>query len=190
MQRTLQRARRYFILFMVISFLGWAVETIFFLLCYGSLYDRGFMTLPFCTIYGFSFLLLYFLIGTPDSDEGTLLPKQSRGKLVYFLLSSLIPTGLELITGYFFHKVFGIRLWSYSAYRFHFNGYICFEYALLWGILIPLCMKYVFIPLKNWVFALPEAFTRMLSGSLALLSAIDWAINFSRQEFMIFINAA
>jgi len=66
----MERVSRYFILFMEMSFWGWAVETVFFLLCYGQLYDRGFMTLPFCTIYGCSFLLLYFLVGIPDEGEG------------------------------------------------------------------------------------------------------------------------
>ena len=179
---------------MVISFLGWAVETIFFLLCYGSLYDRGFMTLPFCTIYGFSFLLLYFLIGTPGANQDSLLSRWNRGKKisfpVYFLLSALLPTGLELITGYFFDQAFGIRLWSYSAYRFDFHGYICLEYSLLWGILIPFCMKHAFIPLKKKVFSLPAPYAWMLSGSMALLAAMDWTANFSHQELTIFINAA
>ena len=192
MRRPLQSASQYFILFMVVSFLGWAVETLFFLACYGGLYDRGFMTLPFCTIYGFSFLLLYFLIGTPDADEDGLLPRRSPGKkrpfCVYFLLSALIPTGLELITGYFFHQVFGIRLWSYSAYRFHFHGYICLEYTLLWGILIPLCMKHIFIPLKARIFSLPVSYARKLSGFLAVLATTDWIVNFSRQELTIFKN--
>lgn len=185
----IQRISRYFILFMVMSFLGWVVETLFFLLCYGRFYDRGFMTLPFCTIYGFSFLLLHFLIGIPGTgDQGALLRK-SQGKtglFLYFLLSALIPTGLELITGAFFHRVFGIRLWSYSSYHFHFHGYICLEYALLWGILIPFCMKYVFAPLKSWVFSFPTSYAWTLSSSLALLAAMDWTVNFSRQALLLF----
>lgn len=191
MQRLIQRASRYFILFMAISFLGWGVETLFFLLCYGKLCDRGFMTLPFCTIYGCSFLLLYFLIGTPNADGGGLLQRWNRERkcpfVLYFLLSALIPTGLELITGYFFHRAFGIRLWNYSAYRLHFNGYICLEYALLWGILIPPCMKYFFIPLKERVFALPMPYTWAVSSSLVLLATTDWIINFSHQKLMIYL---
>lgn len=189
MRQALRKASRYFILFMVISFLGWAVETIFFLFCYGSLYDRGFMTLPFCTIYGFSFLLLYFLIGIPGTDDRGLLPGWPRGKVIYFLLSALIPTGLELVTGYFFHQVFGLRLWSYAAYRFHFHGYICLEYTLLWGILIPLCMRYLFVPLRNRVFAIPAPYVRILSASLALLAIMDWGVNFSRQELVALAGA-
>ena len=174
---------RYFILFMVISFLGWAVETVFFLICYGRLFDRGFMTLPFCTIYGFSFLLMYFLLGLPDSGKACPLLRTGRGtrwfRPAYFLLSALIPTTLELLTGLFFHRFFGIRLWDYSAYRFHFQGYICLEYTLLWGLLIPFCMKYFFAPLKQQIFRLSAPRARRLAVSIAVPAVLDWSLCFS-----------
>ena len=181
MARGLQQAGRYGIRFMVLSFLGWAAETLFFFLLYGRLCDRGFLTLPFCTIYGFSFLLLYFLLGVPGSGQGGLLPGGRAPSLpVYFLLSALIPTGLELITGVLFHRVFGIRLWSYAAYRFHVHGYICLEYTLLWGILLPPAMRYLFLPLKNWVFALPAPWVRTLAAALLLPAAVDWAVSIAQ----------
>lgn len=182
MRQSLQQIGRYFILFMAVSFLGWVVETLFFLLCYGRLYDRGFMTLPFCTIYGCSFLLLYFLAGAPSRKGLALLGSRHQAVrhplLLYGVLSALLTTLLELVTGYFFHHVFGLRLWDYSAYRFHFRGYICLEYTLLWGLLLPPCMRFAFVPLKDQVFALPTAYARTLSGSLALLTLTDWGVNF------------
>lgn len=174
---------RYFVLFMGISFLGWAVETVFFYLYYGVYWDRGFMTMPFCTIYGFSFLLLYFLIGTPEAGRGGVLPRrqigQRRNALVYLLLSALIPTALELVTGMFFDSVMGLRLWSYSAQRFHFRGYICLEYTMLWGALVPLSMRYVFAPMKRLVFRADGRRIHRLAAALALLAAVDWTYHFT-----------
>lgn len=187
MRELLRKTSGYFILFMVVSFLGWVAETIFFLFRYGGFYDRGFMTLPFCTIYGFSFLLVYGSIGTPEA--GGILRRRPgggrRSSLAYFLLAALIPTGLELLTGLFFHRVFGIRLWSYASYRFHFQGYICLEYALLWGALIPLCMRYIFAPMKKKIFSITPRYARLFSGTLAVLAIMDWAVNFSQQDLMI-----
>lgn len=180
MARWFGNTERYFILFMEISFLGWAVETVFFWFCYGELHDRGFMTLPFCTIYGCSFLLLYFLIGPPKKRELRSAGERIGAAACYFLLCALIPTALELLTGWFFQQMFGLRLWSYESYRFHFQGYICLEYALLWGILLPPCMKYLFLPLKRRAFALSPRYVRTVSGVLAALAAADWAVNFSR----------
>lgn len=179
MARFWEKAGRYFILFMEISFLGWAVETVFFLLCYGEWHDRGFMTLPFCTIYGCSFLLLYFLIGTPE-DRRLHMGSEAFSPMLYFLLCALIPTGLELLTGWFFQNTFGLRLWSYESYHFHFQGYICLEYALLWGILIPPCMKYIFLPMKRRVFIWKASYAGAVSTLLAVLAAVDWTVNFSR----------
>lgn len=174
MTQTMDRIGRYFILFMAISFLGWAAETIFFYLYYGSFYDRGFMTMPFCTIYGFSFLLLYMVR-----------KKLQANRYVEFALCVLIPTGLELITGWLFQHSFGLRLWSYENYRFHYQGYICLEYALLWGVLLPPSMRFVFLPLKRRIFALSKPAAMALASSLGLIAAVDWTANFSRQTLML-----
>lgn len=173
--RDRNRAGKYFILFMAISFLGWAAETAFFYICYGTFHDRGFMTLPFCTIYGFSFLLLHFLLEQKAVK---------RSRLVGLALCVLVPTGLELLTGWLFRWGFGLRLWSYESYRFHYQGYICLEYALLWGILLPPSMRYLFYPLKRWIFSLTDRVAAALSSVLAVMAAVDWTINFSRQTFL------
>ena len=96
----------------------------------------------------------------------------------YILLSAIIPTGLELLTGYFFDRLFGLRLWDYSACRFHFHGYICLEYALLWSVLVPLCMKYMFVPLKKWVSRLSVPYTGIWSAVLGFFACLDWGSKF------------
>lgn len=54
------------LIFLTISFIGWAMETVYCSLLNGKFCDRGFLTLPFCTIYGFSIMAIYLLIGTPQ----------------------------------------------------------------------------------------------------------------------------
>ena len=39
-------------------------------------------------------------------------------------------------------------------------------------------MRFAFLPLKDRVFALPTAYARTLSGSLAFLTLTDWGVNF------------
>lgn len=185
MRTLLNRASGYMILFMVLSFLGWAVETVFFWFLYGKLCDRGFMTLPFCTIYGFALLIVYMLIGTPKTGGLLLCKAEGKGTLpIYLLLSALIPTALELLTGLFFDRLFGVRLWSYSACRFHFHGYICLEYALLWGLLIPLSMKFLVLPMRERVFSIPLSYRRLVAATLAWIAVMDWTVNFSRQSLV------
>ena len=167
---------------MLLSFLGWAAETVFFWFCYGEFCDRGFMTLPFCTIYGASFLLVYFLVGTLGRG-GLLLRGEgySLGRTAAcFLLSMVIPTALELVTGLFFDRFLGMRLWSYQAYRYHYRGYICLEYAFLWGGLVPICMEWIFLPLRRWIFSLKPGRTIAAAIAITVMAAVDWGINFGR----------
>lgn len=181
MESRYQKVSRYFFLFMIVSFLGWLVETVFFFILYGDFYDRGFMTLPFCTIYGCALFMVDALIGIPGKGSGVLLIwEQNRPWKVpvYVLLSAIIPVGLELVTGYFFDRILGLRLWDYSACRFHFRGYICLEYALLWSVLVPLCMRCVYAPLKKWVFGLNVSYTGIGSVVLGLCACFDWGNKF------------
>ena len=47
-----QRLYALALVFYFVSFIGWCGETLLFLVRFGRLRDRGFLTLPFCTIYG------------------------------------------------------------------------------------------------------------------------------------------
>ena len=53
------------LLFLSVSFFGWVFETIVCFVQSGRISDRGFLTLPFCPIYGFPVCVIYFLLGTP-----------------------------------------------------------------------------------------------------------------------------
>ena len=56
---------RLFLMFMLISCIGWCMETVYVLLRFGHLSDRGFLSMPFCPIYGTSILAIYLLLGPP-----------------------------------------------------------------------------------------------------------------------------
>lgn len=178
-------AEKYFVLFIIISFVGWLAETALCSLEAGRYCDRGFLTLPFCTIYGFTILILYALLGTPT--EGGLLLKNMNNRRVrlpvYFLLSALIATTAELVTAVFFEQVCKISLWDYSAYRFNYKGYICLEFFLIWGVLIVFSMKYLFIPMRTAVGTIPEKVLFWISGSLTVLLVADWIVHYA-QVFM------
>ena len=66
------------ILFFILSFFGWCAETALFLFRWNVLADRGFLTLPFCTIYGTAVLAEHFLLGTPQT--GRLSPLWKKGR--------------------------------------------------------------------------------------------------------------
>lgn len=174
------KVNRYILLFLLISFVGWVMETAFCSLLYKTYVDRGFLNLPFCTIYGSAILIIYFLFGTPQ--EGGILLAKCKNKflrlILYFLLAIVVPTVAELITGAFFDRVLGVRLWDYSAYKYNFRGYICLEFSLLWGVLITAAMAFVFPFMKRAIWKIPSRMASVLAIVLAVAVFVDWIICF------------
>lgn len=147
----------------------------------GHFADRGFLTLPFCTIYGFSILLIYGLIGTPKAG-GMLLKRCTRRRWrypCYFLFAMAIPTLLELVTGAALDHIFGIRLWDYTPYPLDLWSYICLPLSLAWGVLITLFMAWCFPPIKRMIDRLPDRAAVILGTALSLAVLFDWIYCFA-----------
>ncbi len=55
--------------------------------------------------------------------------------ILYFILSIIILTLIELIYGWFIHIMFNIDLWDYTKHKYNFGKYICLEVSIMWGFL-------------------------------------------------------
>lgn len=182
---------RLFLMFMLISCIGWCMETAYVFLCFGRLSDRGFLSMPFCPIYGASILAVYFAVGTPQG--GVLQPLFAKAKglplparaaayaglyLLYFFAAALIPTAAEFLTGLFFDKLFGIRLWDYTDRAFNILGYVCLPMSALWGLLITTAMALLWTPLEKLLARIPQRAAKAVAFTLAALLLIDFCGNF------------
>jgi uncharacterized membrane protein len=101
------------IIFFVVSFIGWAFETGVCFVQSGEFYDRGFLLLPFCPVYGAPVCLIYLLFGRPSDGFFYRLIERKKQKLgrqvcvldkilsifAYFLTAMAIATLGELIVG-------------------------------------------------------------------------------------------
>lgn len=170
---------RYYLLTVLLSFLGWCFETGYLYLRWGEWCDCGFMTLPFCPIYGCTLLGVYFIVGTPNEARGLLKRVQPDvlRYVLYFALAFLIPSIMEYIVGFFFDTTFHIRLWSYTGMPYNANGYVCLPISLIWAGLIFLFMRFLFLPLKRAVGKVPVALSWVLLVLTALLFGADIASN-------------
>ena len=180
------------IIFAIISFIGWGMETSYFLIAWDDLTDRGFLSLPFCTIYGTSILAIYLIIGTPHG--GRLKPLFTRAKalpffpkilsfiglyVIYFLFAALIPTAAEFFTALFFDKVFGVTLWDYSYHTYHLFGYVCLDMTIIWGVLITIAMAIVWPLLEKLVRMIPLKSAKIAALTIITVLAADFIFNFS-----------
>ncbi|MBQ8885502.1 MAG: putative ABC transporter permease [Clostridia bacterium] len=188
--RKIDRAKRFSTLSLVffsVSFLGWCLEVVYCSSGFTRFCDRGFLSLPFCVIYGTPLCLVYLILGAPQ--EGRLRMAISRVRIsgvkekivcytAYFLFSALLATAFELIFGALFDRL-GKPLWDYSDMPLNFKGYICPVYSLAWGALITLAMSTFFKPLLRAFSRLPSALSLFLSGTLWIAVILDFGLNFS-----------
>ncbi len=160
------------LLFFLFSFLGWGMEKIYFLIVYGVNADRGFLSLPFCTVYGVALVLIRAVLGFPKLERKY--PRNLFGFLAYCTLASLIATFLELSTGLFFEQVFGVSLWTYYGFSHTYQDYICLGVSVAWGAMIGVFMAGVWAPLERRLMNLPVPVLVWGSSTLTLSVILDF----------------
>lgn len=112
-----------FLLLMAYSFLGWCGEMVYCSLGQGKLCEkRGFLNGPLCPIYGHGALLVLTALGG------------SANPLVTFAAGAVLTSAVEYVTSYLMEKLFHMRWWDYSQYRFHINGRVCLLNSTLFGL--------------------------------------------------------
>ncbi|MDE7395817.1 MAG: putative ABC transporter permease [Clostridiales bacterium] len=170
------------------SFYGWCLETLLFFIKFHTFCDRGLLTLPFCPMYGLSALGMYFLLSTPL--DGFWKKFREKGKtplsralrfclclLLYAVLTAAIATLTEFITGLFYHKAYGVRLWNYHRKQYNYKGYISLRYSFIWGILAALSMTLVWRSVTHALVRVPENILLPLAVLLSAALIFDFAFN-------------
>ena len=166
--------------FFIISFAGWLYESLLVRIVYGQFYDRGFLRLPFCPIYGSVVCALYLLVGTPKdgwvyrcvrqtySHQGdSIFLERLMRYLIYFLLSAVFATVAELVIGLIFQGL-GQELWSYAAYPYNYKGVICLSVSAFWGVLLAVVMRYPF----RWLVMGIERIPRKARWSVSIVLGV------------------
>lgn len=113
----------FFALFAVYSMMGWLIESIYMSFCNHKITNRGFAKGPFCPIYGFGCLGGYLIFA----------PFKGRYLLVY-VCGCIVATTFEYIVGRLMIHFLGELWWDYKEKPFNFQGIICLESTLAWGI--------------------------------------------------------
>ncbi len=60
--------------------------------------------------------------------------------ITQMILSSIIITGLEFITGYIVNIQLGWDVWDYSSLPYNLNGQVCLAYSFIWMLLSLVCI--------------------------------------------------
>lgn len=128
----------YFILY---SFLGWVLESIYRSICERKIINTGFLIGPCCPIYGIGAIIMFLFLDTFKENP-----------VILFFIAMFILTLWEYIVGVLLEKIFHTKYWDYSNQRFNFQGRICLTNSIFWGILGVVFVKYI----HPWIQTLVE----------------------------------
>ena len=159
---------KFFIYFIIYSFMGWIMEVFFCFYKEHKFVNRGFLIGPVCPIYGWGVLLIVFLIDGNKSDI-----------FAVFLKSIFICSTLEYATSFIMEKLFKARWWDYSERRFNINGRICLETMIPFGLLGSAVILYVHPFFVNIVSKLNDKLTIIVGISLMVIYLVDNLISFN-----------
>lgn len=156
--------------FFIYSFLGWVWESSYCSITEGSWVSRGFLIGPYIPVYGFGVLLMLYFVH----------PYLTKNIVWLFVISTLVVTTLEFLTGLGLEKILHLQLWDYSGYFLNIKGIVCLPVSLFWGLCCVFIIK-VLQPrieiLVHWLF---DRFSWHLPAMLFVLLVSDTAVSLAR----------
>lgn len=163
-----EQAAYLFLLLILYSIAGWCGEMVYCSIGQRKLCEkRGFLNGPICPIYGHGALVVLIV-----------LRGGCQNPLATFFLGALLTSAVEYVTSYAMEKLFHMRWWDYSRYRFHINGRVCLLNSTLFGIASVALCHGVEPVVSTWVMRLFEKGIALpLAAVLALLYAADIAVS-------------
>lgn len=118
--------------FVIYSFAGWVMESIFRSISERKIINTGFLKGPFCPIYGIGAIIIYvFLSGFKENI------------LLLFLAGFIVLSVWEYIVGILLEKIFHTKYWDYSDHKFNIQGRVCLTNSIYWGILGVVFIHYI-----------------------------------------------
>ena len=149
-----------FLLLIIYSILGWCGEMIYCSAGQRKLCEkRGFLNGPVCPIYGHGALVVLLC-----------LHGGCKNPLLTFLLGAVLTSLVEYITSFAMEKLFHMRWWDYSQYKFHLNGRVCLLNSPLFGLASVFLCHFANPPISAWLAGL------LASGAAVPLSLILLAV--------------
>lgn len=140
--------------FLTYGFLGYLLEKVYALVTRSRhTVRKGYLLLPVCPVYGLAMLAVLAL---PPDMTG------SFWRLA--LYGGLTATTVEYAVHFLYERLLGVLFWDYSSTKMDLNRRVCMPFALLWGLLAALTVRYVhpWIALAASVMPAPVTYGALL----------------------------
>ena len=167
-QRNLIMQNKIIFYFIIYSFLGWCLESIYKTIIFKKPTNSGFLYGPFCPMYGIGAVMMIAL------------SKLSDNIIIIFLLSFVVFSIWEYIVAVILEKCFKTKYWDYSELKFNIKGRICLKNSIYWGLL-GVILIYVIQPIiETLTNLMPEQILLYINASLCIIISIDTIITITK----------
>lgn len=162
---------KYFVWFILFSFMGWLYETIYCTVSKHKWQNRGFLFGPVCPIYGVGAVAASIIC------SGSALPAMSDVQIFFVCFFGSIV--LEYVTSWVLEKLFHAIWWDYSNVKFNIHGRVCLPASIGFG-LAGLLVVHVILPFAGHVTGgLSPLTLEVLSLLFMAVFAADFALTVS-----------
>ena len=165
---------KYFVYFIIYSFLGWIYETTYCTIHEKSWQNRGFLYGPCIPLYGVGATLAQILF----IDLPLHIPVEHK-YLIIFLGCAIGSFILEYGTSYVLEQRFHARWWDYSEFPLNINGRVCLIFTCCFGIAGIVVTQFVIPPIVMVLAYIPHILMELLSLIFMFLFGMDMALTVS-----------
>lgn len=156
---------QWFLYFTAYSILGWACETFYCSVGNRKFVNRGFLNGPVCPVYGFGAVLVILLLQSTE-----------KNLVALFLSGMMVTTVLEYLTSVLLEKLFHMKWWDYSQYKFQINGRVCLLNSLMFGGLSVILMRVLHPWISGLIARIPTSLLPWISLGILAVFAVDTVV--------------
>lgn len=156
---------QWFLYFTAYSILGWACETFYCSVGNRKFVNRGFLNGPVCPVYGFGAVLVILLLQSTE-----------KNLVALFLSGMMVTTVLEYLTSVLLEKLFHMKWWDYSRYKFQINGRVCLLNSLMFGGLSVILMRVLHPWISGLIARIPTSLLPWISLGILTIFAVDTVV--------------
>lgn len=151
--------------FVLFSFLGWALQSVIESIREKRWINAGFLTLPFLPSVGAGFALLYVLL------------LRLENVVMLFFISALTLTLFKYFIARLFDHLCGFRWKNYADSKFKLNKYVAVWEPFAYGAAGVLAVKLAFVPLAPLTSALPLWAALLIPAAITVFIIADSVIS-------------
>jgi len=165
---------KYFVFFIIYSFIGWIYETIYCTIHEKTWNNRGFLYGPCIPLYGIGATVAQILF-----KDLPFKAFQEASYLTIFLVCAIGSLFLEYITSYFLEKKFHARWWDYSDLPLNINGRVCLIFTACFGLAGILVTQFIIPPIASLISLIPQIIIELFALIFMFILGMDMALTVS-----------